>query len=143
MWKEVELTVNENRTEAIDISRAGFRLPLGKAPDPSPQEPLVTLPRDCWEVQEFARHMSAMIKKREEEDDGSIKYVYVNSTPDHFAHAWVYDNIAWAHDASSDSRPNQGGHMTAAGKTRTTLDGRRGPTLIDQLSKKERQTDGY
>lgn len=143
-WKHEELTVNENRTELLDISRAPFHHPMGDTADPTPQHPVILLPRDCWEVQEFARQVAAPIKKREEEDDGSVFFTYVSPTPDHFAHAWAYDCVAWAYDANVPARPNQGGAHAAAGSGKLLPPSkRRSVSVLDLLTKKTDNEDGY
>jgi hypothetical protein len=153
-WNDIDLTVSENRTEIIDVSRMPFRVPLGAAPDPSPQTPVVTLPARCWEVEEFARHVAALVKKRVEEGTvpGSlhemqlikpVQFVYVASVPDHFAHAWVYDNIAWAFDASSESRPIRDATLLAVGNLRSNIKQLHMPTLLQNLSRRDKHMEGY
>lgn len=126
-WNEDNLTVLENRTESLDASRAPFHLdPMNAATETNTVR--VLLPRAFDLVQDFARHMAALMKKREEEDDetvqksgrrtirtGGVRYVYVRSAPDHFAHAWNYDFLCWGTDMSSVSRPGTGLATAAVG----------------------------
>jgi len=90
-WNDTDYTVKENRTESLDASRACFR-------DTNPVR--AVLPRPFDVVQEFAQHMAALLRKREEKADGSARYVYVEESarPDHFAHAWNYDCLCWLPD---------------------------------------------
>ena len=93
-WDENQWVVREDRTEAIDASRSVYR-------DDSSIS--VILPRATDEVQDYARHMAALTKKREEADDGSVRFVYVHTAPDHYAHAWVYDTLCWLGESAPAS----------------------------------------
>ncbi|MFH1892735.1 MAG: hypothetical protein ABIK83_08665 [Candidatus Zixiibacteriota bacterium] len=85
-------TVQMNRTEALDASRAAVR-----------QKQLI-LPRHQPIIEEFARHMAADAKILEEnEETGVQKYKYVRTGQDHFSLAFTY---AWL--AASDNRRRAG-----------------------------------
>jgi hypothetical protein len=80
-WDRESMTVQVNRTEALDASRAAVR------------ERQVVLPRRQPIVEEFARHMAADAKVLEEnEETGAKRYKYVRTGPDHYSLAFTY---AW------------------------------------------------
>ncbi len=80
-WNHQERTVQINRTEALDASRAAVR------------DRHLTLPRQDRLVEEFARHMASDAKiLDEDEETGAKKYRYVRTGPDHFSLAFTY---AW------------------------------------------------
>lgn len=80
-WDPEAQTVQINRTEALDASRAAVR------------EGLLVLPRQCPLVEEFARHMAADAKVLDEDEDtGAKRYRYIRTGPDHFSLAFTY---AW------------------------------------------------
>lgn len=75
--------MQENRTEALDISRRALR------------EGRVVLPRQSVIVAEFARHCAADAKQLyEDEDTGSQSYRYVRTGENHFSFAFTYDCLA-------------------------------------------------
>jgi hypothetical protein len=83
-WKEDELRVEENRTEALDASRQVIR------------DRRITLPRRGPLLEEFARHMAADAKQLvEDEKTGSREYRYLRTGVDHYSLAFTYDCIAW------------------------------------------------
>jgi hypothetical protein len=91
-WSRESLTVQVNRTEALDASRAAIR------------EKRVVLPRRQPIIEEFAKHMSADAKVLEEnEETGAKRYRYVRTGIDHFSLAFTY---AWL--AASDHRKRAG-----------------------------------
>src|SRR3990172_8915357 len=80
-WDRDALTVQVNRTEALDASRAAVR------------EKKVVLPRRLPIVETFARHMAADAKILEEDEEtGAKRYKYVRTGEDHFSLAFTY---AW------------------------------------------------
>jgi hypothetical protein len=82
-WDEEKLIVQENRTESMDASHLNFFDKTNVLPPRSP------------EVEEFAKHICAVAKKLEEDEDtGSKRYIWVKLGPDHFRHADNYANIA-------------------------------------------------
>lgn len=89
-WNHEDFIVQENRTEALDLSRSMVR--DGK----------VILPRASRLVREFALHMAADAKRLEEnEDTGAKSYRYIRTGPDHFSLAFTYECVA-AHDEWSN-----------------------------------------
>ncbi|MBU1320377.1 MAG: phage terminase large subunit family protein [candidate division Zixibacteria bacterium] len=91
-WDNESFTVQMNRTEALDASRAAVR------------EKKLTLPRHQPIIEEFARHMASDAKILEEnEETGVKKYKYVRTGEDHFSLAFTY---AWL--AASDHRLRAG-----------------------------------
>ncbi len=84
-FEDHEVTVNRTRS----LSNAKELLEAGS----------VILPSSYYsEVNEFAQHWANLVKKKEEDEKGNVKYVYVHTGPDHFAHAFNYDVIAWNTD---------------------------------------------
>lgn len=83
-WNEKDLLVQENRTESLDSSH----MLLTKE--------LVTLPRRCDQVEEFAEHCTNVAKRLiEDPETGSKEYLYIKlSGPDHYRHAFNYMTIA-------------------------------------------------
>jgi hypothetical protein len=80
-WNYGEQKVEENRTEALDASRAAVREKKLTLP---PQDPL---------IRAFAEHMSRDAKILDEDPDtGAKKYRYVRTGEDHFSLAFTY---AW------------------------------------------------
>ena len=80
-WDRDALTVQVNRTEALDASRAAVR------------EKKVVLPRRVPIVEVFARHMAADAKLLvEDEETGAQRYKYLKTGEDHFSLAFTY---AW------------------------------------------------
>ncbi len=80
-WDDDEHTVQVNRTEALDASRAAIR------------EKRIALPRREPIVELFARHMAADAKQLDEDPDtGAKKYRYIRTGEDHFSLAFTY---AW------------------------------------------------
>jgi hypothetical protein len=88
-WDSTQQIVQENRTEALDTSRAVIR------------NSTVTLPRRTPIVEQFAQHMAADAKRLEEDEDtGAQSYRYIRTGPDHFSLAFTYDCIAAQRDYS-------------------------------------------
>jgi hypothetical protein len=80
-WEGKSLTVQVNRTEALDASREAIR------------EKKLALPRRQPIVEEFAQHMVADAKILEEnEETGQQRYKYIRTGADHFSLAFTY---AW------------------------------------------------
>ena len=89
-WNERDLTVAVNRTEALDASHNEI------------MRAELILPRESDIVREFARHLSNVAKKLEEDEEtGSKRYVYVKLGPDHFRHAFSYECQARQYGAGS------------------------------------------
>ena len=82
-WNEKETIVSCNRTESLDNSHREIM-----------DEDLI-LPKQCEMTEEFARHMSNVAKRLEEDaETGSKRYVYVKLGPDHLRHAFNYETMA-------------------------------------------------
>lgn len=82
-WDHHGRTVQVNRTEALDMSRAAIR------------ERKVTLPRRDALVELFSRHMSCDAKQLDEDPDtGMKKYRYIRTGEDHFSLAFTYAMLA-------------------------------------------------
>jgi len=82
-WDGKSLTVQVNRTEALDASRAAIR------------ERTLILPRRQALVEEFAQHMAADAKILEEnEETGEKRYRYIRTGEDHFSLAFTYALLA-------------------------------------------------
>lgn len=82
-WDDDQHLVYENRTEALDLSRAVIR------------SRRVVLPRPLPIVETFATHLANDAKRLEEDEDtGEQRYRYVRTGPDHFSLAFTYDCIA-------------------------------------------------
>ncbi len=82
-WNFDEYIVQENRTEALDLSRAKIR------------DRQVVLPRENRRVREFAEHMANDAKRlREDQDTGAKSYRYIRTGVDHFSLAFTYDCLA-------------------------------------------------
>lgn len=82
-WDENEAIANENRTDALDLSRDVIR------------RRAVVLPRQLPIVEEFAKHMAADAKRLEEDPDtGAKSYRYIRTGEDHFSLAFTYDCLA-------------------------------------------------
>lgn len=87
-WDEEAQTVQINRTEALDASRAAVR------------EKKLALPRQCPIIEQFARHMAANAKiLDEDEETGAKKYRYIRTGADHFSLAFTYAWMAATADA--------------------------------------------
>ncbi len=85
-WNLEEFIVQENRTEALDLSRAMIR------------EGKVVLPRRSRLVEEFAAHMANDAKRLEEDEEtGAKNYRYIRTGTNHFSLAFTYECLA-AHD---------------------------------------------
>ena len=84
-----EHTVSANRTTWLDVSQGRFR------------QGTIKLPADI--SQEFKDHVVAPIRVYKANKDGQDIGSYVNTQPDHLAHAGVYSEIALkvAHGLSS------------------------------------------
>lgn len=82
-WVDGAWTVQLNRTETLDPSRAAVR------------EGKVILPRRQPLLDEFATHMAADAKILDEnEETGAKKYRYIRTGQDHFSLAFTYAWIA-------------------------------------------------
>jgi hypothetical protein len=81
-WKEDDLTVFSNRTEALDASHVEVT------------DQRLILPRYCEMVQLFAEHLANTAKRLEQGEDGSTRYVYVKLGPDHMRHSFSYFMMA-------------------------------------------------
>jgi hypothetical protein len=107
-WDPEQHIVQENRTEALDLSRAVIR------------ERRVVLPRRIPIVDEFAEHLTHDAKRLEEDPNtGAQAYRYVKIGINHFSLAFTYECLAamkeWssgpAAGASIDAPPLWRGHM--------------------------------
>jgi hypothetical protein len=84
-WKMDKMIVEENRTEALDVSRQVIR------------DKRIVLPRHGPVVEEFARHLANDAKQLVENDKtGSQEYRYIRTGADHYSLAFTYDCIAWS-----------------------------------------------
>jgi len=82
-WNERDYVVQENRTESLDASHAEI------------MDEDIILPKQCEITEEFARHMSNVAKKLEEDPEtGSKRYVFIKLGEDHFRHAFNYECMA-------------------------------------------------
>src|SRR3990172_5685479 len=82
-WNHGGFTVQVNRTEALDASRAAVR------------ERKLTLPSRTPIVEAFAHHLTADAKILEEDEEtGAKRYRYVRTGEDHFSLALTYALIA-------------------------------------------------
>ncbi|MCK4415257.1 MAG: phage terminase large subunit family protein [Candidatus Eisenbacteria sp.] len=82
-WDRDSFTVQTNRTEALDASRAAVR------------DKQLVLPRQQPIVEAFAQHMSADAKILvEDADTGAKRYKYIRTGPDHFSLAITYGLLA-------------------------------------------------
>jgi hypothetical protein len=107
-WELEQHIVQENRTEALDLSRAAIR------------ERKVVLPRRVPVVDEFADHLTRDVKRLEEDPDtGAQAYRYVKIGVDHYSLAFTYECLAamreWgsgpACGASTDAEPTWRGRF--------------------------------
>lgn len=77
------LRVVAHRTTTLDAVLASYR------------ERAIDLPRQDPTVEEFARHVSALVRIEEaDEETGEVTHRYVQTGPDHFGHADGYANLA-------------------------------------------------
>ena len=82
-WNEKDTIVSCNRTESLDNSHREI------------MDEDLTLPKQCEATEEFAKHMSNVAKRLEEDPEtGSKRYVYVKLGPDHYRHAFSYEVMA-------------------------------------------------
>ncbi len=82
-WNERDFIVQCNRTESLDASHKQI------------MDKLITLPKPCVVVQDFADQMHNVAKKLEEDEEtGSKRYVYIKLGDDHFRHAFNYWSMA-------------------------------------------------
>lgn len=82
-WDDAKTMVTVNRTESIDASQNALL------------ERRVILPRQGDEINLFARHCHNMAKRKEEDEEaGSVRYVWVKLGEDHYRHAFNYMVIA-------------------------------------------------
>ena len=78
-WNERDYIVQCNRTESLDASHKEI------------MDKMITLPKPCEVVQDFAEQMHNVAKKLEEdEESGSKRYVYIKLGDDNFRHAFNY-----------------------------------------------------
>jgi hypothetical protein len=107
-WDPEQHIVQENRTEALDLSRAVVR------------ERRVVLPRRIPIVDEFAEHLIHDAKRLEEDPDtGAQAYRFVKIGINHFSLAFTYECLAalkqWssgpAAGASTEAPPLWRGHL--------------------------------
>jgi hypothetical protein len=124
-WDRDTLTVNVNRTEALDASRAAVR------------EKKLILPRQTPIVEEFARHMAADAKVLDEDEEtGAKKYRYIKTGTDHFSLAFTYAWMAAERERgprvtvvklSPPARPFPGSSPFGRGLSLRQVFGRRSP----------------
>jgi hypothetical protein len=82
-WDKENLTVHENRTDALDASRLAIR------------RREVILPRQSKIVEEFAAHMANDVKRLVENDEtGAQEFRYIRTGANHFSMAFTYECIA-------------------------------------------------
>jgi hypothetical protein len=82
-WNEKEFTVTANRTEALDASHSEIN------------QGRVVLPRQGETIREFARQLANVARiLQKEPETGSMRYVYIQTGPDHFRHAQNYEAMA-------------------------------------------------
>ena len=82
-WNKDNLTVHENRTDALDASRLAIR------------RAEVVLPRQSRIVEVFAAHMANDVKQLvENEETGAQEFRYIRTGADHFSMAFTYEVIA-------------------------------------------------
>ena len=92
-WDPNERTVQLNRTEALDASRAAVR------------DQQLVLPRRDRLVEEFARHMASDAKVLDEDEEtGAKKYRYIRTGADHFSLAFTYAWLAASNVYYGDTR---------------------------------------
>ncbi len=91
-WNQQAQTVQVNRTEAIDASRAAVR------------EKKLTLPRQDGLIDLFAQHMAADAKVLDEDEEtGAKKYRYIRTGEDHLSLAFTYAWMATTRNAGQRS----------------------------------------
>ena len=92
-WDEKDYVAQSNRTESLDASHKEI------------MDEDIILPKQCEMTEEFAKQMSNVAKRLEEDPEtGSKRYVYVklsSGAGDHFRHAFNYEAIARQRVASS------------------------------------------
>ena len=82
-WNEKELTVSANRTESLDASH--HEMSNGE----------LVLPAECETQHEFARHCANVARVLQTDPEtGSSRYVYIQTGPDHYRHAFNYECMA-------------------------------------------------
>ncbi len=83
-WDTDNWIVQENRTEALDASRAALR------------DRKVVLPRRGPLVEQFAAHLANDAKQLQvDERTGAQTYRYIRTGANHFSLAFTYDCLAW------------------------------------------------
>ena len=82
-WDEERMMVQVNRTESLDASHKEI------------VDVNIEFPRESDVVRDFAKQCHNVAKKIEEdEESGSKRYVYVKLGPDHYRHAFNYEEMA-------------------------------------------------
>jgi hypothetical protein len=77
-----EYSVTANRTETLDFLADEYK------------RKHIILPKLTNDLEEFIRHHAALVKEKVEKSDGTFRYAYMNTAPDHYAHASNYAMIA-------------------------------------------------
>lgn len=88
-WHEGKQTVSVGRTEALDLSQKQLI------------DAVITLPKQCQPVEEFARHCYNTAKKLEDDGQGNVSYTYVRLGEDHYRHAFAYATLAMKRSETS------------------------------------------
>jgi len=87
VWDPRELKVNADRTRSLDLTFSQFV-------DAASGKPGRTLPANITSVRDYAAHLKASKRILKENAQGEKTAVYIESGPDHFAHAENYCTIA-------------------------------------------------
>jgi hypothetical protein len=86
-WDTDELTVNIDRTRALDATLSLFT-------DAARGEPGNTLPGNAKDIPDYYTHLKALERRLVTDANGNQLAVYVSASPDHYAHAENYLNMA-------------------------------------------------
>lgn len=86
-WDEKERVVNLDRTRTLDATLGLFALAARG-------EPGNTLPANARDIRDYYAHLRAPERRLEDGPDGNQVAVYVESGPDHYAHAENYCYVA-------------------------------------------------
>lgn len=81
-WDNESLTVNIDRTRILDETVSRFLVNAN------------TLPGSIRATADYYEHLKALVRAEHQQPDGTVVAVYVESGPDHFAHAEAYATAA-------------------------------------------------